>query len=114
MSNRIEEVDLVVGADGIFSNVRQLGTVNDPKLNFLGVMIVLGISGCRHSLTTERIFQSSNGEGRFYSMPFLKNEEQKKSMWQFSIPMPKDKIKEYQTSPEKIKEFMENYCRNWH
>ncbi len=104
----------MVGCDGIFSTLRKLATIEEKELNFLGVMIVLGISGSEHTLATERIFQSSNGSGRFYSMPFRKDNPQCRSMWQFSIPMSEDRIREYQKTPEKLKEFMKEYCKNWH
>lgn len=85
--NKLFNTDLVVGCDGIYSNVRTIAAKNDPALNYLGVMVILGICPSRHSLNKERIFQTSNGHGRFYSMPFLKDDPLKNTMWQFSVPI---------------------------
>ena len=56
--NRIEldfdsrkyEADVVIGCDGIYSNLRKLAIEDDAPLNYLGVMVGLGICGSKHSL----------------------------------------------------------------
>ena len=81
-SGEDERFDLLVGADGIFSNVRRLkmgegemgegeGKVDPHPLRYLGVLVVLGICrGNDHPLCSHKVFQVVDGETRMYAMPF--------------------------------------------
>lgn len=91
------EADLVVGADGIRSVVRQsiIGDEVTP-LRSLNCMVVLGI--CPLSLLGDleselldgaTVFQTANGNDRIYMMPF--NAES--VMWQLSFRMDDDEAK---------------------
>lgn len=83
--------DLVVGADGIRSAVRQLSLGDDLNpLRYLGCIVILGIckldalEGIDHELLdAATVFQTVNGHDRMYMMPFTENSV----MWQFSCPM---------------------------
>ena len=83
--------DLVVGADGIRSSVRNLlnGKDNSP-LRYLGCIVILGIcplkdlKGLESSLLdSATVFQTANGNERIYIMPFTSDSV----MWQLSFPL---------------------------
>ncbi|HKM37585.1 MAG TPA: NAD(P)/FAD-dependent oxidoreductase [Thiopseudomonas sp.] len=84
--------DLVVGADGIRSAVRNLVLGHDSSsLRYLDCIAILGI--CPLSalsdvdsdlLDSATVFQTANGHERIYVMPFDANSV----MWQLSFPMP--------------------------
>ncbi|MFT6715609.1 MAG: salicylate hydroxylase, partial [Saprospiraceae bacterium] len=85
------KADLVIGADGIRSTVRNLliGEQNTP-LNYLGCIVILGI--CKLSdlknqdnilLDSATVFQTANGNERIYMMPY----SSEAIMWQLSFPM---------------------------
>jgi salicylate hydroxylase len=89
--------DLVVGADGIRSMVRQL-TMNENKnpLRYLGCMVILGICPLSEVhkfssilLDSETVFQTANGTERIYIMPYAKDAV----MWQLSFPIAENEAK---------------------
>lgn len=94
--------DLVVGADGIRSTVRNFIFKNEPTpLRYLNCMVVLGIcklSDLKHLnsslLDGATVFQTANGNDRIYVMPFDKAHV----MWQLSFPVSEDKAKEWYTA----------------
>lgn len=83
--------DLVVGADGIRSTVRNIHLGNDnTPLRYLDCIVILGI--CKldqlHHIESElldgkTVFQTANGTERIYMMPY----DADSIMWQFSFPM---------------------------
>lgn len=88
---KTEKADLVVGADGIRSAVRNLliGDEISP-LRYLDCIVILGIcplsslEGVETSLLdSATVFQTANGHERIYIMPY--NSES--VMWQLSFPM---------------------------
>lgn len=90
----IAHADLVVGADGIRSRVRNLllGAEISP-LQYLGCIVILGICPLEVLKDTEStlldwatVFQTVNGHDRIYMMPYDENT----IMWQLSFPMPED------------------------
>ena len=89
---------ILVGGDGIFSQVRKQlmkGKGKEDELRFLGVFVMLGIfdvggggvsgevSGGQNLFDGETVFQSSDGCTRIYSMPF----DSERYMWQLSFPI---------------------------
>ena len=80
----------LVGADGIWSRVRertlrQLQVGN--RLEYLGVLVVLGIAPSSHSLCQGNTFQVLDGDTRLYSMPFsaATGEAERTTFWQLSF-----------------------------
>ena len=89
--------DLLVGADGIRSTVRNLliGEAASP-LQYLGCIVILGICPLKNIegvesalLDSATVFQTANGHERIYMMPYTADT----IMWQLSFPMPEDKAK---------------------
>ena len=84
--------DLVVGADGIRSAVRNLVLGDDSSsLRYLDCIAILGICPLTalsdvdsDLLDCATVFQTANGHERIYVMPFDANSV----MWQLSFPMP--------------------------
>ncbi|MGS0749012.1 FAD-dependent oxidoreductase [Halpernia sp. GG3] len=94
---KTEKADLVVGADGIRSAVRELLIVEEiSPLRYLDCIVILGI--CTLSalgnldsslLDSATVFQTANGNERIYMMPFDKDSV----MWQLSFPMTEEEAK---------------------
>ncbi|MCQ4035312.1 FAD-dependent oxidoreductase [Kaistella montana] len=89
--------DLVVGADGIRSTVRNL-VANEEKfpLRYLNCLVILGICPLnslknRESdlLDSATVFQTANGHERIYMMPY----DSETVMWQLSFPMEEEEAK---------------------
>ncbi|KAA5535548.1 FAD-dependent oxidoreductase [Paenimyroides baculatum] len=83
--------DLVIGADGIRSTVRNL-IIGEEKapLRYLGCMVILGICKLDSIENTDRtlldsatVFQTANGNERIYIMPY----DADSVMWQLSFPI---------------------------
>lgn len=94
---KTEKADLIVGADGIRSAVRNIliGEENSP-LRYLGCIVILGICPLsalenkdHHLLDSATVFQTANGNERIYMMPF----DTDSVMWQLSFPMSEEDAK---------------------
>lgn len=91
------KADLLVGADGIHSSVRnKLRLKQNSPLNYLGCIVILGICSLnqlksRHHplLDSATVFQTVNGKERMYVMPYDKDA----IMWQFSFPITEKEAK---------------------
>lgn len=110
--------DLIVGADGIRSAVRNWGIGEEKTpLNYLGCMVILGICSLDHIqgvtpdlLDGETVFQTANGKERIYIMPY----DKASIMWQLSFPIKEDEAKKLRDlGPEKLKEVARD-CTQWH
>lgn len=95
------KADLVVGADGIRSKLRQLliGEKVTP-LRYLDCIVILGICplDSLKNLNSElldgsTVFQTANGNERIYMMPYNENN----IMWQLSFPIPENEAKTLST-----------------
>ncbi|SCY02396.1 2-polyprenyl-6-methoxyphenol hydroxylase [Nonlabens sp. Hel1_33_55] len=83
--------DLLVGADGIRSQVRNMLLEEDNNpLRYLDCIVILGICPLENIENSETdlldsttVFQTANGHERMYMMPYSTNS----IMWQFSYPM---------------------------
>lgn len=112
------KADLVVGADGIRSAVRQLLIGDEIRpLRYLGCIVILGI--CPLSalgniesplLDSATVFQTANGNERIYMMPYSADA----IMWQLSFPMEEDEAKSLSILGTKA--LKEEACRRtqWH
>ena len=112
------KADLVVGADGIRSAVRNIIFKNeDPPLRYLDCIVILGIcplaalQGIESDLLdSATVFQTANGNERIYMMPFDANSV----MWQLSFPMTELEAKKLSAQgPQALKE---EACKRtqWH
>ncbi len=109
--------DIVVGADGIRSTVRNQIINKDKPLRYLGCMVILGICPLKVIHTNNRslldgatVFQTANGNERIYVMPY----DDKSVMWQLSFPISEEKSKELSfNGAEALKN---EACKriNWH
>ncbi len=90
-TTKIAKADLVVGADGIRSQVRSLQLENNTTpLRYLGCIVILWICPIESLwnieldlLDGETVFQTVNAHERIYVMPYDKDS----IMWQLSFPM---------------------------
>ncbi len=115
---KTSKADLVVGADGIRSSVRNIliGEESSP-LRYLGCIVILGIcplsalEGVDKSLLdAATVFQTGNGNERIYMMPYDANSV----MWQLSFPMEEQEAKELSTKGKQT--LKEEACKRtqWH
>jgi 2-polyprenyl-6-methoxyphenol hydroxylase-like FAD-dependent oxidoreductase len=89
------KTNLVVGADGIWSNLRRKCIPETKtRLRYLDCMVILGICDLKdlkhinsQLLDSETVFQTANGTERIYVMPY----DSKSVMWQLSFPVPETK-----------------------
>ncbi|MGO5000180.1 FAD-dependent oxidoreductase [Oceanisphaera sp. W20_SRM_FM3] len=112
------KADLVVGADGIRSAVRNLVLGHDiSSLRYLDCIAILGIcplsalQGVDSDLMdSATVFQTANGHERIYVMPYDANSV----MWQLSFPMLEDDAKTL--SAQGAKALKAEACRRtqWH
>lgn len=112
------KTDLVVGADGLRSVVRNfLIGENITPLRYLGYMVILGIcslealKGIESSLLdSATVFQTVNGRERIYVMPYSLDSV----MWQLSFPLVEEEAKAL--SAQGALALKEEACRRfqWH
>ena len=118
-TKQLAHCDLVVGADGIRSQVRkQLIWEDISPLKYLGCIVILGI--CPLSklsdiesplLDSETVFQTVNGHERIYMMPY----DADTIMWQLSFPMSETDAKALsKQGPEALKQEWIRRLWDWH
>lgn len=112
------KADLVVGADGIRSAVRNLLIGEDSSpLRYLDCIVILGICPLAalkgidsELLDSATVFQTANGNERIYIMPY----DADSVMWQLSFPMSEKEAKELSAKGAKF--LKEEACKRtqWH
>ncbi|KAL9179171.1 hypothetical protein ACHAXT_008461 [Thalassiosira profunda] len=140
----VDEVDLLVGADGVNSVVAKqyLSTtaeskpaqsanhVRDASPRFLGIFLVLGISDHFHPLIDERGFYTLDGTHRLFIMPFQGSRldddadvpaagettrRRRRTMWQLSFPVDrKEAARLGNLSSEELRREVLRRCGHWH
>ena len=113
-----ERTDLLVGADGIRSAVREQWIGNATPLRYLDCMVLLGIcpKEALHDLESDlldgaTVFQTADGETRIYMMPYSSNEY----MWQLSFPLDEATAKDLsQKGSSALKVEALSRCKAWH
>eukprot|EP00746_Dinoflagellata_sp_MGD_P149806 gnl/MRDRNA2_/MRDRNA2_81785_c0_seq1.p1 gnl/MRDRNA2_/MRDRNA2_81785_c0~~gnl/MRDRNA2_/MRDRNA2_81785_c0_seq1.p1 ORF type:complete len:313 (+),score=42.26 gnl/MRDRNA2_/MRDRNA2_81785_c0_seq1:509-1447(+) len=115
---------LLIAADGIFSTVRRQLSLRGDCLNYLGLIVVLGIvtttgddkghNGKEEAvaipLTQHRIFETVDGTTRIYAMPFTKDA----TMWQLSFPFAEAAARALVKDPAALKAEVLQRCGQWH
>ena len=116
-----ERADVLVGADGIRSNVREQWIGEDATpLRYLDCMVLLGICPLdqledsvfsSELLDGATVFQTADGETRIYMMPYSSTEY----MWQLSFPMNESAALELsRQGPKALHQEALNRCQSWH
>lgn len=107
------EAALLVASDGIFSTVRRQLALPGDRLNYLGLIVVLGIlptEAALYPLTQRRIFETVDGSTRIYVMPFTDSV----TMWQLSFPSTEQEAKRLVKDPAVLKAEICRRCAQWH
>lgn len=103
---------LLVGSDGIFSTVRRQLKLPGDRLNYVGLVVVLGILEGKLAvpLAERRIFETVDGTTRIYAMPFTTSS----TMWQLSFPYGEEAARELVKDPAALKAEIMRRCGDWH
>ena len=104
---------LLIGSDGIFSTVRRQMNLKGDRLNYVGIIVVLGIVEDEilyTPLSDRRIFETVDGSTRIYAMPFTK----KSTMWQLSFPYPDAGAQTLVKDGAALKQEILRRCQDWH
>ena len=124
---------LLVGSDGLFSTVRRQLHLPGDRLNYVGLIVVLGIiptpggaaggNGSRDegsrgttdeavalALTQRRIFETVDGTTRIYAMPFTTTS----TMWQLSFPYAEEPARALVKDSAALKAEILRRCGEWH
>lgn len=111
----IERADLLVGADGIFSSVRQQ-LVGD-SLRYLGVLVILGIASAPYPLLQKRVIQTVNGCTRIFIMPYTEQgpfSSHSSVMWQLSFPCEEADARRLSSDAALLRAEALSRCGTWH
>lgn len=119
-------VDILVGADGIRSQVReQLLQPTLDRLRYLGCIVILGIcpltalssSISSSPLLRETVFQTADGTTRIYMMPFSASSSSRTQeyMWQLSFPTTELAAQQLSLDgPQALQAAAHKRCHTWH
>ena len=107
------DASLLIGSDGIHSVVRKHLRLPNDRLNYVGLIVVLGIvrdDAMCVTLAKRRVFETVDGSTRIYAMPFTTNS----TMWQLSFPMSEQRAKALSRDPTALKRTIAARCEAWH
>lgn len=115
---------ILVGADGIYSNVRKIlnkknegknPQVDDP-LKFLNCLVILGMAPSESKVCLKSTFQTIEGENRFFQMPFYAEPNPKGNwaFWQFSFPCDRELAEKLKSNKILLKETITKKLENFH
>lgn len=106
------EAALLVGSDGIFSAVRRQLSLPGDCLNYVGLVVTLGIveGTADVPLAQRRIFETVDGTTRIYAMPFTATS----TMWQLSFPFAEDAARALVKDAAALKAEILRRCGGWH
>lgn len=117
-NSSIIEARCLVGADGIFSKVRQLlyekemtSLVNN-ELKSLDCLVTLGMAPCESKVSLNSTFQTLHNENRFFSMPFTVNPNV--TFWQFSFPCDKTNADKLKNNKTLLRKEIKSRLKDWH
>ncbi|KAL3782777.1 hypothetical protein HJC23_003098 [Cyclotella cryptica] len=127
-----DDVDLLIGADGINSIVAKqyLSTTSQSKskqstLNidispqYLGIFIIIGISHHFHPLIDERGYYTLDMTHRLFIMPFEGSriqQQSRRTMWQLSYPVVdrEEANRLSKLDPSELQQEVLKLCGHWH
>eukprot|EP00041_Stephanoeca_diplocostata_P007921 m.113698 g.113698 ORF g.113698 m.113698 type:complete len:509 (+) comp17095_c0_seq3:416-1942(+) len=137
-----DSCDVLVGADGLRSVVRQRKSAD--MLKYLGVMGVVGITPYRHPLLSRRGFYTYDGRHRMFTMPFTEqgdsntetapvvpsdakensdgstqtmhgDRETDTTMWQLTFAVDESEARRLKSLPRsELVEYLCVACKDWH
>ena len=120
----LDSVDLLIGADGIRSQVLQslvgADDKNDTGLQYINIMIILGIADFCHAHLDERGFYTLDGMHRLFTMPYegsqIDSTTKRRIMWQLSFRLENEEVaKRLSTAgPNILREEVLKRCSGWH
>ena len=107
---------VIVGADGIHSVVRKARVSDRPdELQYLGMLVVLGMTPTTHSLCLKTTFQTLNGDTRLFTMPFTAGPNNPDTtFWQLSFPCPENEAQHFRRNLPALRAELERRCGQWH
>ena len=104
---------MLVASDGIHSTVRRQLSLHGDRLNYVGLIVVLGIvegAAMATPLTQRRIFETVDGTTRIYAMPFTTTS----TMWQLSFPYAEDGARALCKDQAALRAEIVRRCAEWH
>lgn len=117
---------LVVGADGIHSCVRSAKCAREDRrddLQYLGMLVVLGMTPSEHPLGLKTTFQTLDGTTRLFTMPFTAASTDPETgekrgfnstFWQLSFPCAHEEAKHLKANLPALRAEIWKRCHDWH
>ncbi len=116
--SRVVRTRVLVGADGIHSGVRSgimASLQRVDSLQYLGMLVVLGMSPSRDALCLRTTFQTLDGTTRLFTMPFTAApREEDSTFWQLSFPCDEAEANRLRGDLPALREELWRRCSSWH